>query len=135
MRVSLSAARGRLARSAIKLLGYAVLAFVLLKLIPGLKQVLASRQRVSWAWVLAAVLIETLSELGFVTSWRAILDPENVLGRDGRTPRMSARVAWAQLGGSMLMPGGSLASMRGRLDPAPPCRRSASRSVSSTSAS
>jgi uncharacterized membrane protein YbhN (UPF0104 family) len=111
MRVTLSAARGRLGKSAIKLLGYAVLAFLLLKLIPGLKQALASLQHVSWAWVLAAILIETVSELGFVTSWRAILDPESVLGRDGRGPRVSARVAWTQLGGSTLMPGGSLASM------------------------
>jgi uncharacterized membrane protein YbhN (UPF0104 family) len=111
LQASLSAARGRLGRSAVKLLGYAVLAIVLLKLVPGLKQALASLQHVSWAWVLAAVLIETVSELGFVTSWRAILDPENTLGSDGRTPRMSARVAWTQLGGSTLMPGGSLASM------------------------
>jgi uncharacterized membrane protein YbhN (UPF0104 family) len=111
MRESLSAARGRLAKSAIKLLGYAVFAFVLLKLIPGLKQALASLQHVSWAWVLAAIVIETVSELGFVTSWRAILDPEKLLGREGRGPRMSARVAWTQLGGSTLMPGGSLASM------------------------
>jgi uncharacterized membrane protein YbhN (UPF0104 family) len=111
MRVALSAARGRLAKSAVKLLGYAVLAFLLLKLIPGLKQALATLQHVSWAWVLAAILIETVSELGFVTSWRAILDPEKLLGRDGRGPRVSARVAWSQLGGSTLMPGGSLASM------------------------
>ncbi|HWW90253.1 MAG TPA: YbhN family protein [Solirubrobacteraceae bacterium] len=107
----MTAARGRLAKSAIKLLGYAALALVLLKLIPGLKQALASLQHVSWAWVLAAIVIETISEFGFVTSWRAILDPENLLGGDGRAPRMSARVAWTQLGGSTLMPGGSLASM------------------------
>ncbi|HEV2923751.1 MAG TPA: lysylphosphatidylglycerol synthase transmembrane domain-containing protein [Solirubrobacteraceae bacterium] len=111
MRTALSATRGRLAKSAVKLLGYAVLAFLLLKLIPGLKQALASLQHVSWAWVLGAILLETISELGFVTSWRTILDPENLLGRDDRGPRMSARVAWTQLGGSTLMPGGSLASM------------------------
>jgi uncharacterized membrane protein YbhN (UPF0104 family) len=110
MRAAVRAAPGRLAKSAIKLLGYAVLAFLLLKLIPGFKQALTSLQHVSWAWVLAAIVLETLSEFGFVTSWRAILDPENVLGRDGG-PRMSARVAWTQLGGSTLMPGGSLASM------------------------
>jgi uncharacterized membrane protein YbhN (UPF0104 family) len=111
MRAALGAARGQLAKSAIKLLGYGVLAFLLLKLIPGLKQALASLQHVSWAWLLGVILLEILSEFGFVTSWRAILDPEKVLGRDGRDPRMSARVAWTQLGGSTLMPGGSLASM------------------------
>jgi uncharacterized membrane protein YbhN (UPF0104 family) len=111
VRASLHAARRRLAKSAVKVLGYAALAFLLLKLIPGLKQALASLQHVSWAWVLAAIVIETASELGFVTSWRAILDPENLLGGGGRAARMSARVAWTQLGGSTLMPGGSLASM------------------------
>jgi uncharacterized membrane protein YbhN (UPF0104 family) len=111
MRATLSAARGRLGKSAIKLLGYAALAFLVLKLIPGLKVALDSLQHVSWAWVLGAVLLEIVSELGFVTSWRSILDPEDMLDHDGRGPRMSARVAWTQLGGSTVMPGGSLASV------------------------
>ena len=44
-------------------------------------------------------------------SWRAIVDPEDLLSRDGRGGESDTRVAWAQLGGGMLVPGGSLSSV------------------------
>jgi uncharacterized membrane protein YbhN (UPF0104 family) len=81
------------------------------RLIPGLKQALRSLEQVRWQWVLAAFGIEILSEVGFVVSWRAIVDPEDLLSRDGRGERMASRVAWLQLGGGMLVPGGSLSSV------------------------
>ena len=52
-----------------------------------------------------------LSEIGFVVAWSAIVDPQNVLARDGRGRRMDEHVAWAQLGGGLLLPGGSWGGM------------------------
>jgi len=106
-RRALSYARGHLRRSALQLVGYVVVAYLVLKLIPALEQALNSLQHAGWQWVLAAVVLEIFSEMGFVVSWGAIVDPENLLGRDGRGQRMDTRVAWAQLGGGTLVPGGS----------------------------
>ncbi len=100
--------RGQLKKSALKFLGYVAAVYLLLKLIPGLEQALSSLEHVHWQWVVAALALETLSEVGFVTTWGAIVDPERLLGRDGRGKRMDERVAWAQLGGGTLVPGGSL---------------------------
>ena len=107
-RSALSAARGHLRRSTLKLIGYMALAYLVLKLIPGLEQALHSLEHVRWEWVVGAFALETLSEMGFVLSWRSIVDPEDLLGRDGRGHRMASRAAWAQLGGGILVPGGSL---------------------------
>ncbi len=107
-RRALAAARGELRNSALKLLGYLLFAYLVLKLIPGLQQALRSLQHVRWQWLLGAFALETLSEMGFVLSWRSIVDPENLLEREGRGRRMATRAAWAQLGGGMLVPGGSL---------------------------
>ena len=55
--------------------------------------------------------VETASEIGYVFSWRGILDPDDLLRQDGRGKHLGARVAWAQLGGGMIVPGGTLGSM------------------------
>lgn len=108
---ALGQARGNLQRWALKLFGYVVLAYLLLRLIPSLKQALHSLEQVEWQWLLAALVLETLSEIGFVVSWRAIVDRDNVLEGGGRGRRLSSRVAWAQLGGGLLVPGGSYAGV------------------------
>jgi len=110
-RWALTAAKGRLQRKALKLVGYLVFAYLVVRLIPGLSAALTSLEQVRWQWVLAACGLEVLSESGFVASWRAIVDPERLLSRDGRGERMDTRAAWAQLGGGMLVPGGSLSSV------------------------
>ena len=107
-RHTLSTARGELRKSVLKLVGYAVLAYLVLRLAPGLEQALESLEHLQWQWVVGAIALETLSETGFVVSWRAIVDPENLLSREGRDRRMDTRAAWAQLGGGALVPGGSL---------------------------
>ena len=65
---ALLAARGHLQKRALKLLGYVIVAYLIVRLIPGLKQALRSLEQVRWQWVLAALGIETLSELGYVVS-------------------------------------------------------------------
>jgi hypothetical protein len=47
------------------------------------------------------------SELGFVLAWGAIVDPQKVLAGEEAGRRMDERVAWAQLGGGLLLPGGA----------------------------
>ena len=78
-----------------KLVGWVVFAFLVLKLLPGLGHALHSLEHVRVEWVLAAVALETLSEFGFVLSWRSIVDPENLLEREGRGRRTATRAAWA----------------------------------------
>ena len=58
-----------------------------------------------------AMAVETLSEIGYVISWRGILDPDNLLRQEGRGKQLGGGVAWAQLGGGMVVPGGTLGSM------------------------
>jgi uncharacterized membrane protein YbhN (UPF0104 family) len=106
-RRALSDAKRRVQRSTLKLAGYLVVAYLVLKLIPTLKQALHSLEHVSWEWALGAVALEVLSELGFVVAWSAIVDPQDVLGRDGHGRRTDGDVAWAQLGGGLLIPGGA----------------------------
>jgi uncharacterized membrane protein YbhN (UPF0104 family) len=110
-RRALGGARRHLQRRAIKLLGWLVFGYLLVKLVPDLKQALRSLEHVGWEWVLGAVGLEVLSEVGYVTSWRAIVDPENLLGRDSRGVRISTHAAWTQLGAGMVVPGGALASI------------------------
>ena len=88
-----------------------VAAYLLLKLVPTLEQALHSLEHVSWEWLVAAIALEVVSESGFVVAWRGIVDPDHVLERDGRSRRMDQRVAWAQLGGGLIVPGGSLGGM------------------------
>jgi uncharacterized membrane protein YbhN (UPF0104 family) len=93
----LSDVKRHLQKSALKLVGYLLAAYVVLKLIPTLKQALRSLEHVSWEWVLGALAIEVLSELGFVLAWGAIVDPQKLLDGDGRGRRTDDDVAWAQL--------------------------------------
>ena len=102
----LHATRRGLLKSALKLVGFAAGAYLVLRLIPSLREALRNLERVHWPWVVAALALEIVSETGFVTSWRAIVDPENLLCKEGR--RTGALAAWAQLGGGTLVPGGSL---------------------------
>ena len=48
-----------------------------------------------------------LSELGFVFVWGQVVDPQRLLDRDGRGRRTDDDVAWAQLAGGLLLPGGA----------------------------
>ena len=110
-RRALSTARTHLQKRAVKVLGWLVFGYLVLKLLPGLRQALHSLEHVSSQWLAGAVALELLSETGYVLSWRSIVDPENLLERDGRGRRTASRAAWAQLGGGMLLPGGSLTSI------------------------
>jgi uncharacterized membrane protein YbhN (UPF0104 family) len=110
-RRALGAARDHLQRRAIKLLGWLVFGYLLLKLVPDFKQALRSLEHVRWEWILSALALEVLSEGGYVASWRAIVDPDNLLGRDRRGVSIGTHAAWAQLGAGMVVPGGSLASI------------------------
>jgi uncharacterized membrane protein YbhN (UPF0104 family) len=106
-RRALSDVKRHLQKSALKLVGYLVVAYVVLKLIPTLKQALHSLEHVSWEWLLGALALEVLSELGFVLAWGAIVDPQKLLDRAGRGRRTDDEVAWAQLAGGLLLPGGA----------------------------
>ncbi len=110
-RLALRDAKHHLQKSALKLVGYLVAAYVVLRLVPTLEQALHSLEHLSWEWLVGLIAIEVLSETGFVIAWRGVVDPERVLERDGRGRRMDQRVAWAQLGGGLLIPGGSLGGM------------------------
>jgi uncharacterized membrane protein YbhN (UPF0104 family) len=110
-RRTLTAGRGRLQAHALKLLAWIVFAFLVVKLVPSLKRAVASLEHVGWEWVLGALALEVLSEFGYVTSWRSINDPDHLLGRDSRGVSNGTHAAWAQLGGGMVVPGGSLASI------------------------
>ena len=107
-RLALGDAKHHLRKSALKLIGYLAAAYLVLRLVPTLKKALHSLEHVSWEWLVAAISIEVISETGFVFSWRGIVDPDHVLERDGRGRRMDQRVAWTQLGGGLLVPGGTL---------------------------
>ena len=107
----LAEVRSQLKRRALRLLGFLLVVYAVLKLIPAFEQALHTLEHASWEWVLGLLAIEVLSEVGFVFAWSAIVDPQNVLARDGRGRRMDEHVAWAQLGGGLLLPGGSWGGM------------------------
>ena len=107
----LRSARGHLKEYALRLLVFGVAAFLLLRLTPSLAQALESLGRVSWQWLVVALALETLSELGYVVAWRQIVDPDRVVEREGRGRRLDTRLAWAQLGGGLLVPAGSFSGV------------------------
>lgn len=104
-------ARGQLGKRLLKLIGFLVFALLIVKVIPGLESAFEDLKNVSIDWVIFALAIETISEVGYVVSWRGILDLENLLAGRTRGIGLGARVAWAQLGGGMIIPGGTVASM------------------------
>lgn len=104
-------ARGHLKGYALRLLIFAVAAFLLLRLTPSLAQALNGLERVSWQWLVVVLALETLSELGYVVAWRQIVDPERVLERTACGRRLDTRLAWAQLGGGLLVPAGSFSGV------------------------
>jgi uncharacterized membrane protein YbhN (UPF0104 family) len=108
---ALRSVRGHLRKFALRLLVFGVLAFLLLRLVPSLAQALDDLERVSWLWLVAALALETLSEIGYVVAWRQIVDPDRVLEQEGRGRRLDARLAWAQLGGGLLVPAGSFSGV------------------------
>lgn len=104
-------ARGHLTKRGLRLIGFVVFVYLFLKIIPGLEKALEDLKNVQFRWVLGAMAVETVSEIGYVISWRGILDPDDLLRQGGRGKHLGARVAWAQLGGGMIVPGGTLGSM------------------------
>jgi uncharacterized membrane protein YbhN (UPF0104 family) len=111
MHHALSAGESWLRKSGLRLLAYVIAAFLFIKLIPGLREAVEDLEKLSFAWLVAVFGLEILSESGFVISWHAIVDPESRLGHDGHGGRMDVRLAWAQLGAGMFIPGGSLSSV------------------------
>jgi len=57
-RHALSDTKRHLQSSALKLTGYLVVAYLVLKLVPVLKEALRSLEHVSWEWVLGAIMLE-----------------------------------------------------------------------------
>jgi uncharacterized membrane protein YbhN (UPF0104 family) len=104
-------ARGQLGKRLLKLVVFLVFALLIVKVIPGLEKAFQDLKNVSVSWIIFALAIETVSEVGYVVSWRGILDPDNLLAGRTRGVGLGARVAWAQLGGGMIIPGGTVASM------------------------
>ena len=111
LRRALAQAKPQLKRRGLELVGFVLVVYAVLKLIPALEEALHAIEHASWEWVLALLAIEVLSETGFVFAWSRVVDPENVLAGDGSGRRMDEHVAWAQLGGGLLLPGGSWGGM------------------------
>jgi uncharacterized membrane protein YbhN (UPF0104 family) len=111
VRLALSQARRHLKRLSLELAGFLLVTYVVLKLVPALEQALHALESASWEWILALLAIEVLSEVGFVFAWDRIVDPDDLLagGEPGR--RMDQHVAWMQLGGGLVLPGGTWGGM------------------------
>jgi uncharacterized membrane protein YbhN (UPF0104 family) len=99
-----------LRKAGVRVVGYGIAAYLVIRLIPALREALEDLERPSWWWLALVFALEIVSETGFVISWHAIVDPEGRLGRTGHR-RLDVRLAWAQLGAGMFIPGGSLASV------------------------
>lgn len=91
-RRALSDVKGHLQRSALKLVAYLLAAYVVLKLVPALKQAFRSLEHVSWEWLLGAIALEVCSELGFVLAWGQVVDQRScsiVTAAGGEPTKMS----------------------------------------------
>jgi uncharacterized membrane protein YbhN (UPF0104 family) len=106
-----SAPGERNSRRALKTVGHALLAYLLLRLLLLLKQAFHSLEHVRWEWLVGATVLEVLSESGYVQSWRANVDPDSLLAAHCRGRRTATHAAWSQLAGGLVVPGGSLASI------------------------
>jgi len=111
LRHALEQVKPHLKRRALEFVGFLLVVYAVLKLIPALEEALHAIEQASWEWVLALLAIEVVSEAGFVFAWSRIVDPDNVLASGGGGRRMDEHVAWAQLGGGLLLPGGSWGGM------------------------
>jgi uncharacterized membrane protein YbhN (UPF0104 family) len=111
VRLALSHAKGRLQHRALELFGFLLVTYVVLKFVPAFEQALGALETASWEWIVALLAIEVLSEAGFVFAWGRIVDPENLLARGPKGRRMDEHVAWMQLGGGLLLPGGTWGGM------------------------
>jgi uncharacterized membrane protein YbhN (UPF0104 family) len=108
---ALRSARGHLKGYALRLLIFVVAAFLLLRLTPSLTQALHSFGRVSWQWLVVVLVLEILSEIGYVVAWRRIVDPDRMLEQTACGRGLDTRLAWAQLGGGLLVPAGSFSGV------------------------
>jgi len=110
LRLALEQARSHLKRRALELAGFLLVTYVVLKLVPAFEQALHALETASWEWIVALLAVEVLSEVGFVFAWGRIVDPDGLLaGQGGR--RMDQHVAWMQLGGGLVLPGGTWGGM------------------------
>jgi hypothetical protein len=104
---SLHAAPSGLLRSALKLIGYAACAYLVLRLIPSLRQALGNLERLHWQWLVAALALEILSERA---SWprggRSWIPTTCCLGRAGEwVPGLHGR-SWGRHARARRLPGG-----------------------------
>src|SRR5260370_19584979 len=81
---ALGAARGDLRGKLLKLAGYLLVAYLVVRLIPGLKSALHSLERVRWEWLVVAFAPEIVFQMGVVASLRAILGPDDTRSPDSR---------------------------------------------------
>jgi uncharacterized membrane protein YbhN (UPF0104 family) len=111
VREALGHAKDHLKRRVVELVGFLVVVYVVLKFIPAFEQALQALEHTSWEWILALFVIEVVSEAGFVFAWGRVVDPDDVLARGDGRRRMDQHVAWMQLGGGLLLPGGTWGGM------------------------
>jgi uncharacterized membrane protein YbhN (UPF0104 family) len=111
LRLALNHAKGNLRHRALELAGFLVVTYAVLKLIPAFEEALHALEHASWQWVVALLAIEVLSEAGFVLAWGRVVDPEDTLATGPGAGRMDQHVAWMQLGGGLVLPGGSWGGM------------------------
>ena len=108
---ALGALRRRIQKPALRVIGYGAFGYLLVRLIPDLRRAWGTLTELRWEWAVVVIGLEVLSEVGFVVSWRGVIDPENMLSNDGHGRGLSVRVAWAQLGAATVLPGGSVAGL------------------------